>query len=343
MSPPCELVERDAMTIAELAGDRLSQVLEHGLGGPRHSFEDTATLTQHHPHVALSSLPHKALEMAEMFHPAGVTLRLRHFTSNIGVPTFLRWRGRGLWPGYLKEPWRYRHPSGCRGGGAPCDHRVRPESRRRHPGRAGGHQPPGQEGIQIPAPRSAEGEARPQRLAVAEVRAGGVCCGHTHIRSDDVIADICRPRSSRMSRVIAVDFVATGDSGERRAGNRPWARVLGCGSFKDRRACHSSLEQSGARGGLGTAGPTRRSSGIRCGRGRLQDLMAFVVFVGPSLNLASAAQELEAEFRPPICRGDLDALLARDPRPTAVGIIDGKFFQSLCISPKGCCGRSMPE
>ena len=57
-----------------------------------------------------------------------------------------------------------------------------------------------------------------------------------------------------------------------------------------------------------------------------------VVFTGPSLHPCEAATLLDATFRPPIKRGDLDALIVS--RPDAVGIIDGEFYQSLAISPK---------
>jgi hypothetical protein len=57
-----------------------------------------------------------------------------------------------------------------------------------------------------------------------------------------------------------------------------------------------------------------------------------VVFLGSTLPVAEARAILDAEFRPPVKRGDIDALLA-DP-PPAIGIIDGEFFQSLAISPK---------
>lgn len=57
-----------------------------------------------------------------------------------------------------------------------------------------------------------------------------------------------------------------------------------------------------------------------------------VVFLGPSLAIERARQILYAEFRPPVCRGDLDRLLDNPPR--LVGLVDGEFFQSLSVSPK---------
>jgi len=57
-----------------------------------------------------------------------------------------------------------------------------------------------------------------------------------------------------------------------------------------------------------------------------------VVFLGPSLPVSEAMAILDADYRPPVKRGDVDPLLAQ--APPAIGIIDGEFFQSLAISPK---------
>ncbi len=57
-----------------------------------------------------------------------------------------------------------------------------------------------------------------------------------------------------------------------------------------------------------------------------------VVFLGPSLPLREAEAVLQADYRPPVRRGDMDALLA-DP-PPLIGMIDGEFFQNMAISPK---------
>jgi hypothetical protein len=61
--------------------------------------------------------------------------------------------------------------------------------------------------------------------------------------------------------------------------------------------------------------------------------MRSVVFLGPSLDHADAAGVIDARFLPPVARGDVDALLAGGV-PDAIGIVDGRFFQSLAISPK---------
>ena len=57
-----------------------------------------------------------------------------------------------------------------------------------------------------------------------------------------------------------------------------------------------------------------------------------VVFLGPSLAREDAERILDADYLPPICRGDLERLLPEHVR--YVGIVDGEFYQSLSVSPK---------
>ncbi len=57
-----------------------------------------------------------------------------------------------------------------------------------------------------------------------------------------------------------------------------------------------------------------------------------VVFAGPSLPLRDFAVSAAIDLRPPVRRGDLVPLCVK--RPSAVGIIDGDFFQNLALSPK---------
>ena len=55
------------------------------------------------------------------------------------------------------------------------------------------------------------------------------------------------------------------------------------------------------------------------------------IYLGPSLDRAEAESILDANYLPPICRGDL----AKLPEATRiVGIVDGEFFQNLAVSPK---------
>ena len=56
-----------------------------------------------------------------------------------------------------------------------------------------------------------------------------------------------------------------------------------------------------------------------------------VVFLGPTLAREDAERILDADYLPPICRGDL-AKLPEHVR--YVGIVDGEFYQSLSVSPK---------
>lgn len=59
-----------------------------------------------------------------------------------------------------------------------------------------------------------------------------------------------------------------------------------------------------------------------------------VLFAGPSLDPASRETLSDIEVLPPVGRGDIDALFAREHPPRHVGIVDGVFLQSLAISPK---------
>ena len=55
------------------------------------------------------------------------------------------------------------------------------------------------------------------------------------------------------------------------------------------------------------------------------------IYLGPSLDRAEALSIVDANYLPPICRGDL----AKLPEQTRIiGIIDGEFFQNLAVSPK---------
>lgn len=57
-----------------------------------------------------------------------------------------------------------------------------------------------------------------------------------------------------------------------------------------------------------------------------------IVFIGPSLRKEEALSILEAEYRPPVKRGDILKLLQESP--DAIGIIDGVFHQEPAVSPR---------
>jgi hypothetical protein len=58
-----------------------------------------------------------------------------------------------------------------------------------------------------------------------------------------------------------------------------------------------------------------------------------VIFLGSSLRLTEARAILDADYHPPVKRGDIDRLCEKR-QPSTIAIIDGEFFQSLAISPK---------
>jgi hypothetical protein len=58
-----------------------------------------------------------------------------------------------------------------------------------------------------------------------------------------------------------------------------------------------------------------------------------VVFAGPSV-YRRRLDDGGIRFRPPVRRGDLDALLAEPDAPTHVGIVDGAFLHALALPPK---------
>ncbi len=93
-----ELVERDAMTMAELVSNRLSQVLAKGMFVPRHGQVVTDGLKAKHPHVRLESLPDRAAELVARFHAAGLEMRILDITSDLGVPSFFAATAEDLGP-----------------------------------------------------------------------------------------------------------------------------------------------------------------------------------------------------------------------------------------------------
>lgn len=60
------------------------------------------------------------------------------------------------------------------------------------------------------------------------------------------------------------------------------------------------------------------------------DKKRVIVFIGPSLPLEEARKILDADYRSPVARGDVEALL-NDP-PKIIGIIDGVFYQQPAVS-----------
>lgn len=76
----CEVIERDAWTMALLVSDRLARVVSTQFAPRLHDL---------HPHLDLDTLPTPAAALAERFEAAGVRLSLRDVTSTAGIPTVL--------------------------------------------------------------------------------------------------------------------------------------------------------------------------------------------------------------------------------------------------------------
>ena len=55
-----------------------------------------------------------------------------------------------------------------------------------------------------------------------------------------------------------------------------------------------------------------------------------IVFIGPSLSREEASKILDADYRLPVQRGDISAVLNKNPR--IIGIIDGVFHQQPAVS-----------
>ncbi|MFC6016453.1 YcaO-like family protein [Plantactinospora solaniradicis] len=83
----CELVERDAMTLAELISHRLSQSLVR-TAEARGTTVDVTPLAMRHPRVDLAATPPGVQAVADRFHQAGLEVRLIRLTSDLGVPTY---------------------------------------------------------------------------------------------------------------------------------------------------------------------------------------------------------------------------------------------------------------
>jgi hypothetical protein len=64
--------------------------------------------------------------------------------------------------------------------------------------------------------------------------------------------------------------------------------------------------------------------------GARKPVSGIVVFLGPSLELGTARQLLDAEYRPPAARGDV--LKAVQDGARIIGLIDGVFFQECAVA-----------
>ncbi|MGX7672528.1 YcaO-like family protein [Plantactinospora sp. DSM 117369] len=83
----CEVIERDALTLADLVSNRLTHMMRNKLGASTPSGAVTS-LEDSTPSVDLTTLPESARWFAERIQGAGISLIIRDITSSVGIPTF---------------------------------------------------------------------------------------------------------------------------------------------------------------------------------------------------------------------------------------------------------------
>ena len=86
----CEVIERDAWTLADLIGHRFSRalaggVLGEGVAGPGAA----AWFRDRYPNIDPVDLPEAALSLLARFHEAGLRPALKNITSDIGIASIL--------------------------------------------------------------------------------------------------------------------------------------------------------------------------------------------------------------------------------------------------------------
>lgn len=83
----CEVIERDALTMADLVSNRITHMMRNKLGASAPAGAVT-TLEDSTPSVDLTTLPEAARWFAERIQEAGLPLVVRDITSSLGIPTF---------------------------------------------------------------------------------------------------------------------------------------------------------------------------------------------------------------------------------------------------------------
>ncbi len=103
----CELVERDAMTLATLISGQLPRALEQTQG----PSPELALLRNLNPHVDMETLPDCAMELIDRFRAADLSIRLVCIGSDLGLPTFLAQVAEDLGPTLSSRHWGFGcHP-----------------------------------------------------------------------------------------------------------------------------------------------------------------------------------------------------------------------------------------
>ncbi|MBQ0994697.1 YcaO-like family protein [Micromonospora sp. H61] len=83
----CEVIERDALTMADLVSNRIPHMMRDKLGAAAPAGAVTA-LEDSTPSVDLATLPEAARWFADRIQDSGLPLVVRDITSPLGIPTF---------------------------------------------------------------------------------------------------------------------------------------------------------------------------------------------------------------------------------------------------------------
>ena len=84
----CELIERDAWTLADIISNRLSRVVGRGALGAS-SGAASAWLEELSPNIDTATLPDRARAFVEMFEAAGLSVNLKNVRSPTGIATVM--------------------------------------------------------------------------------------------------------------------------------------------------------------------------------------------------------------------------------------------------------------
>ncbi|MBF8191022.1 YcaO-like family protein [Nonomuraea sp. K274] len=83
----CEVIERDALTLADVVSNRLAHMVRDKFGSSVPA-RVIARLEDRHPSVDPGKLPEAAGWYADRIESTGVRLAIRHITSSTGIPSF---------------------------------------------------------------------------------------------------------------------------------------------------------------------------------------------------------------------------------------------------------------
>ena len=309
----CELLERDAWTLAELRSQWIPRARREAWLGPEAGAMGVDDCDAY-PRIDLSGAGWPIDELMQKFGRAGLRPVVRDITSDFGVACVIASSADDCVPGF---------PQAHSGLGAHPNARIAVIRALTELAQSRAVDIQGvREDIQPSDAAPGEFERHTQRVRKIErgrwmLRDEGSQRLFADMRSvqNDDIADDIRLILSALSRegierAIVVESQRAGVSPG--GGDHPGSGVLGFGSGKTGTARGPVLE-------------TARGDGVGMPR--------TVLFTGPTLHPLEARRLLDATVLPPIKRGDLAPVQGLDPGKI-IAIIDGEFYQSLAVSPK---------